>query len=110
MFQNASEYRRSEPQHAWLSEGGANAMAYEAMTAMGVADTDFILDTYRKEIADCAPAIEAKALIETYGPAQYSCGNLITTLADAATPDHTLYDIWNEMIERTQQAGLEGYN
>lgn len=74
------------------------------MTAMDVADADFILETYRKEIADCAPALEAKALIETYGPAQYSCGNLITTLADAATPDHTLLR-YLERDDRPDTAG-----
>ncbi|MEE9381443.1 MAG: hypothetical protein V3V03_08555, partial [Hyphomonadaceae bacterium] len=103
MFQGAKGKEFGSNLQAWWHEGSADAMAHDVLRELGIASDTFLQNTYRQRIDTCGVAIEERSLIGHYGKTPDICGDLVAIAANAALPDHNLYDIWNEYLGRAPE-------
>lgn len=96
---------QAEARDGWISEGFAEAMAYDALRAEGLASAGFIQRAYRRDFQRCATAIKRRSLHRSSGDAHYRCGNLIAVMIGAAAPGDDLYGAWKNMKLAQARAG-----
>ena len=105
--QDATIHAQPEARDRWISEGFAEAMAYDALRAEGLASVGFVQRAYAQDFQHCARALNRRSLHQSAGEAHYSCGNLIAVMIGAAAPEHNLYGVWQELKLAQARAGEE---
>lgn len=91
-------------EHAWMHEGGADALAERALADLGVITEARFLEYQTAALNECRRTANSGPLREAarrgeYG-LYYSCGNVIALITDAAI-DEDLYEFWKALIRRT---------
>ena len=103
MYQSKLMERFSVGPHAWIHEGGANAIANSAIQSLPGVPEEFILGEYQSAFEQCAADLERGSLLTAHADgrfyAHYHCGQLFSAAADAALPDHDLYAFWKAFTE-----------
>lgn len=89
----------------WISEGFAEAMAFEALRTQALASERFIQREYRQDFTQCADALQRRSLHLSKGEAHYSCGNLLAIMIASAAPERDLYQVWTVLKAAHRRAG-----
>lgn len=92
----------------WIHEGGADALAAEAMAAAGYWTAAEKAADFDRARRDCAAGLERQSLhkaeAEARWPAVYACGHVLNI---AAAGGGDVASLWRELVRR---AGNEGYD
>ncbi|MEM7330112.1 MAG: hypothetical protein AAF437_15320 [Pseudomonadota bacterium] len=104
MYQSHLMRRFTVGPHAWIHEGGANAIANSAIQSLPGVPDDFIISEYRSAFDQCVADLERGSLVTAHVDgrfyAHYHCGQLFNAAADAALVDHDLYAFWATFTRR----------
>ncbi|MEO1406792.1 MAG: hypothetical protein AAFV54_09920 [Pseudomonadota bacterium] len=83
---------------AWIPEGLAETMAFDAMRSLELDRENYVLSVYNEHMIDCAQGLKRNVLTRLDRELHYSCGNLLGVMAGAALENHSVYDLWNAMV------------
>ncbi len=106
IYQGKTRYE--PPRHAWIGEGAAEAISLQVAMDLELADEAVRLQQYAENYALCDQALEGRTLedaIARGNEGNYDCGDLLALIADAATGEHSLEDLW----KMSRRMGEEGY-
>ena len=109
LFQKAGGTDTAGGDDSWIHEGSANTMAHDIAAELAEDPEHFLMDAYARAFEGCAQSL-------SYGPlssadeagdfdAFYACGDLMALVTDAALPQASLYDFWNELKSSTLAEG-----
>ena len=90
----------------WLTEGGADALAFDTVHALGLTDEPARLERYSSAFNACLLELETadQSIADSaHGAAPYDCGAALAFLADAALRRHDpslgLADLWKATFQ-----------
>ena len=94
----------------WLYEGGAQALANDAMRQLGIISPERYLDRRSGLLSECQKALGTKQVIDrptlvtgTISWAPYACGELVqylvTDLASAQNPGYDALQLWRDLLD-----------
>ncbi|MGE0409714.1 MAG: hypothetical protein AB7P23_10715 [Amphiplicatus sp.] len=96
----------------WIHEGAADALADEALVALGEMPADAFARRFDEARGDCARRLDRRSLAgaEKAGawPASYACGRALAIIAARAVSSGSVADFWASFIARAEAAG--GYD
>lgn len=104
---------RGEDAPAWIHEGAADAMAVEALAALGLVEPETIAASLAGAKEECARELRGGSLLaaERAGRwrASYACGHALAAIAARARgPGETVIDFWRDFTHRAAAEG--GYD
>ncbi|MBL4595586.1 MAG: hypothetical protein JKX99_03295 [Robiginitomaculum sp.] len=101
LFQGIGGLHPSPSHHAWISEGGANALANHVLTHQNLVDEAYIVSDYSRKYAQCTAYLQTGKLSNASAQGKfevpYACGDIMAQITDGALQDHSLFDFWNAM-------------
>jgi len=106
LFQTRHNVQLRNSDDAWISEGGANAMANILLHQQGLVDEAYIVGEYAREFRDCTNYLQDNKLVDSIKKGKYdihyACGDIMAQITDGALAKHSLFDFWNAMLKRTR--------
>ncbi len=103
---NAEGFQPSNT-HAWIHEGGAEALAFDATARLDPADgAAFARDRYQSALDACQEALAGGSLATATRRgdfrAHYDCGAIVMLAAATASTDGDVAALWNRLAERAR--------
>ena len=109
LFQNEAGLHVVNSEHSWISEGGANTMANAVVGTLEGMPEGTRLSEYQRAHAGCVQSLSGGPLSSAIQrgdfQANYHCGDLISLMSWAATPNADIYMISEAVALRAQDQG-----
>ena len=111
LFQHPEGVTYADKSDSWILEGGANAITHGLLDTLKTVPNDIIQSRYRDEFEYCAASIQNSSMAEITlrnDQSHYDCGDFIFRIANAALPQHDIFDIWAALL--TQSSDDKSYD
>ncbi|MCG8440791.1 MAG: hypothetical protein MI723_03190, partial [Caulobacterales bacterium] len=115
---NSQIARPSDSRHAWLHEGGAEALSWRAIEAVGAAEPGFARARFEEALNACAAhlangPLNGAAARRDYR-AYYDCGASIMLAVESdlyrGQPDRDIHDLWAALLARAREHHQGSYD
>jgi len=103
LFQHPKGVTYADKSDSWLLEGGANAMTHIILDELETVPDEIIQGRYKDGFKYCVEAIRDSSMAEITlrnDQTHYDCGDFVFRLADAALPQHDVFDIWDALLSQ----------
>jgi len=115
---NGGLVQNTDPNAAWIHEGGAEALSWEALTTVFSMDASYSMSNYQSAIEGCAAYLSEGGLAEAIDRGQrrahYECGaTIMLALSSALSPEDRaagLSILWPTFIENSQSRNAGTYD
>jgi hypothetical protein len=106
LFQHPKGVTYADKSDSWILEGGANAITHILLDELETVPDEIIQTRYKDGFKYCVDAIRNSSMAEITlqnNQTHYDCGDFVFRIADAALPEHDVFDIWDALMAQADE-------